>query len=434
MFRGKWLPMAVWTVLVAGSVALLAVGVLSQFKEALAISRTSSTGTTSGEVVVPKSIKGKSRNGDDHETVMGAAEWQQHEVPFLEALPNKPETLPSSFNQIKRWMMAPGNETAAQFLLDFAILGHAKCATSNMMRWLNNHQPEIQGAQGEISLKRHGAALTLMEHFYGQFPHLDPNSIKGFKTSNGIENVQAIKMLGTHFPKTKLIIGIRHPVLRMESFYNYRLREGFDMPPFEDLDSKKHGNQHSVSASSENYHAFLKNLGKTALTSREELTLMPRDVRRDIVQQLKRRREMNQTGPLFPRAPNPVFLYDVSQLEDDNPTRQDRFARDLSNFLGLSWEEHPLWPLPSPEVSHKPVSAEVQAKMVHICDDRWLKQRQRLLEIGGQVSNWILRFLIAENGTSDVYVSNPQHFQEVIQAYSRDPCPPQDGGGKNATR
>jgi hypothetical protein len=57
----------------------------------------------------------------------------QKEVVGIPRLPvvAKPNTFPP-LKEVQNWIQQEGNRTAAQFILDFAILGFAKCGTSTM--------------------------------------------------------------------------------------------------------------------------------------------------------------------------------------------------------------------------------------------------------------------------------------------------------------
>jgi hypothetical protein len=131
--------------------------------------------------------------------------------------------------------------TAAQFLLDFAIIGNGKCGTSSLQLWLSRH-PEIECPEQEIldlSLKE--TTKEFITRLYYEFPDKGitaPNTINkdnddnnnnsssnnhtsverkgGYKSPADIRVPRAIRALATYFPKTVLIIGIRHPVLWFE--------------------------------------------------------------------------------------------------------------------------------------------------------------------------------------------------------------------------
>jgi hypothetical protein len=379
----------------------------------------------------PKSNQGLSNRHTDtyHD---GHAGLQR--VPFLPSV-SKVDPLPE-MSQVRSWMKTPGNETAGQFLLDFAIIGNAKCGTSTIMNWLHHEYPHIQIPRDELyHLKSKEAwdLLGVFYHYFGGPDQLLTHSIKGYKSPSDITNERPIRLLRTYFPQTKLIVGLRHPVHMMESFYNFRIQNGYDMPPLEKLHYRNLANQYGVSWSRAEYHTALMYLGKTNMTREEEFSLFPRPAKKQIQKRFDEQKQqqvanVNEQQPMTPyiRVPNPVFLYDTVQLErKENDIEQSslliaRFGQDMANFLGLSF------PLPPPprhspgkQLKNATLQAERNAKKIRICDERYIEQRQQLLEIGSRAARWILDYFLA---AEDVFVSNPQHFREILKGYGQDPC------------
>ena len=106
-----------------------------------------------------------------------------------------------------------GREVIAdpQYLLDFAIIGFEKSGSSTFMKWLGSH-PQVQCFQEEIYdlyRNRTGTMVwrldTELEHGY-QYK-------RGYKSPVDIYNVIPIQLLDEVFPKTRLILTLRHPVL-----------------------------------------------------------------------------------------------------------------------------------------------------------------------------------------------------------------------------
>ena len=358
-------------------------------------------------------------------------------VPFLPALPRYNRIPPHK--QIQQWMKTSGMETAGQFLLDFAIVGNAKCGTSTIMNWLGLH-PQIQIPQDELYHLKYEEPWDLLGvfyHYFGDVSMLRPDSIKGYKSPNDVGEERPMRLIRTYFPQTKLIVGIRHPIPMMESFYNFRIQNGYDMPPLEDIHYHNAVGQYGVSWSRAEYHTALVNLGKTTLSSDDELALMPPYYKKKI---LKRRQEImknitdndnnsssqQQVIQPFPRMPNPVFLYEMGQLADnDSDARLKQFGQDMANYLGLTLEDLPPIPhhKPGKKLQNVTLQAERDAKKIRICDDRYEPQRKRLLDIGNRTAEWILNYFLSPSSNSDsVFVSNPKHFRELLLGYSKDPC------------
>ena len=98
-----------------------------------------------------------------------------------------------------------------QFLLDFAILGFEKSGTSTLMKWLGSH-PEVQCFQEEIYDLYRNRTGTLVWRLHSQ---TEPgfHYKRGYKSPIDVFNANAIHLLDQYFPKTRLLLALRHPVL-----------------------------------------------------------------------------------------------------------------------------------------------------------------------------------------------------------------------------
>ena len=197
----------------------------------------------------------------------------------------------------------------------------------------------------------------------------------------------------------------------MQSFYNFRIQNGFPMVEFKELGFSNTKGHFGVTFSRLAFQNDLINLGKTNMTSHSELNLLT----------LHKRQAIEKNGRQ-PKSPHKIFLYDTSQLNDKNEERQAHFLKGLGNFLGLTQE---LPPAIHFVPGKKPRSSEEQkardAKKINICDEKHIKRRQKIiLKIGRDAQEWILNYFLA---SPDVMVSNPDHFRKVVESYQFDPCP-----------
>lgn len=119
-----------------------------------------------------------------------------------------------------------------QFLLDFAIVGYAKCGTSTMMEWLGQH-PQVLSRGQELPHLTLGKIGLFAKNCYNL--DTDPTKLRAYKNPTDVQNLRAIRLLREYFPRTRLLIGIRHPIWWFQSFYNYRIQNSGDMPPAIDL-------------------------------------------------------------------------------------------------------------------------------------------------------------------------------------------------------
>jgi hypothetical protein len=286
------------------------------------------------------------------------------------------------------------------FLLDFAILGHGKCATSAHLLWLRRH-PEILMHNREIAALMHGRPAQMVSLLYA-LPNR-PNQKRGYKNPTDIMNPRALERLRTYWPETKFVVGGRHPVKWFESFYNFNKRKtdearqagrpGDPLGPAETIGVPDHAY----------FHAHLSLLGKTNVSDPGELALLG-----------------DKSSPLqLPRLNNKVFLYESTQPYDLHSGRNARYRWDLETFLGLTA------PLPSIRFIGK-VDGETYNYSspnfhydIDICEDKYAVLRRQLLEVGTAAAEWILTYFVPH---PDVTVSSPEHFEELLRSWSIDPC------------
>jgi len=294
-----------------------------------------------------------------------------------------------------------------QFLLDFAIIGHPKTATSFVMRWLARHE-EIRMFQHEV----HSLTFGRLGEFVSQMYELEPGAaeyIRGYKAPRDIQDKKILRWIHELWPRTKLVVGLRHPVLWFESFYNYRVSQGKDIPPANSSlflrQSVRIGHCYDkrkvkyLCTDGSLFQNHLSLLGKTNMSSQDELDLLR--ARPDTVR--KKSRSM----------PNEVFLYDQTQLNDLNGTRATAFRRDLAQFLGMKEslrEEFRASPSESsPNKTHT----------MSICDDQHQALRAELMENARTASLWIRRYFLKND---DVRISSPEYFHQLLETWMDDPC------------
>jgi hypothetical protein len=120
-------------------------------------------------------------------------------------------------------------------------------------------------------------------------------------------------------------------------------------------------------------------------------------------------------------VPNEIFLYDLTQLSDNDETRKEAFRRDVQSFLGLSVE------LPQTIEHYKPpkrhwnatVQAEKDERKIDICDDEYIALRRDLLNTAKLNSQWIRNTFMK---LDSVKLSSPAYLNEVIEGWMSDPC------------
>jgi hypothetical protein len=282
-------------------------------------------------------------------------------------------------------------------LIDFAVIGFPKCGTTFLLTDVLGASPHVymgaQDARGNYDEMHHLAKGKLPE-FMSYFQYQNSSSIKrGFKEPSGLHWEPTLYHLSTFFPKTKLIVSIRHPILWFESLYNYRMRTdyryavNFNITPHNrvgeckrELKSKwrrctstdqpciKY--QAGFGCTDEaNYHVHLSRLGWTPRNSSRELTLL--------------HHRMEQT---FKFSQSRLFLMELNQIDPrKSKTRADALINDLESFLELEQGSLPRFKKISNE-SYK-TSELALKRLISICDDEYHGIRKILLEQAKYVLN-----------------------------------------------
>lgn len=206
-----------------------------------------------------------------------------------------------------------------------------------------------------------------------------PQRRMGIKCPRDLEIDLSLSNYHRFFPTTKFIVGLRHPILWFESFYNFRVTNEFPMPPPEKL------------------------IGKCARANQGLCTY-----RANFSNHLQNIESWRQ-----------VFLYHVDQLRED----QDgpRFRQDLGEFLQV------LRPLSLPMIWIKPGQTdltqekqqEIDALKMDICQERYTNLRQVLMAQGTKSAKWIQDVFLLQ---SNVVVSNHERFAALLNSWHSDPC------------
>ena len=183
---------------------------------------------------------------------------------------------------------------------------------------------------------------------------------------------------------------------------------------------------HNTCTAKGEFGIYLRNLGVTA-TAAASQNEMPDGLDKQIVQFEK---SMHKAAGIkyikVTPLPNPVFLFEISQLHELNETRKRAFRDDVSDFLGL---DAPLLSLDMPH--SKPgrtwedaqLQAEKDAAKIDICEDEYAELRRVLLRQSRTTAVWIRRVLLP---TGRVRVSSPEHFHRLLDDWMVDPCGPHE--------
>jgi hypothetical protein len=289
--------------------------------------------------------------------------------------------------------------------LDFFIAGFPKCGTTSLLYAFKDNTETSVGEYEQCSIGdsnlSDGEAFDSLDAELSQLSQ-DPSVKRGIKCPVGISNAHALERLDLHSPEAKLLIGMRHPVEFFQSYYNYRITEIYDhslpvdtIPPVESLVGSSEWM--GVSTDSARFELYLMQLAKTEMSLAEFEEMAGR--------------------PHLAVKPNKfkVFLYTLSQMQDETVERKTSFREEMRGFLGL---EKPLVEMEQQNKNHF-VGEFAYKETIDICDARHDNLRALLVKQGEETQRWIRDHFILSH---DVVVANKDHFLTMLDTWGHDPC------------
>jgi hypothetical protein len=299
-----------------------------------------------------------------------------------------------------------------QFLVDFVIAGFSKCGTSSLSKWLDGH-PQILIPQEERYDLIENDPRKLVKRMYRLYSKMatPKGYMQGYKQPKDISFPQTIQAWNRYWPKTKLIVTVRHPVHWLQSFWNFfRLDLRKETPGVGDMIGRKVPLgvwEKGVHTGLGEFHLYLSRLGKTnQTTDPDEWALLKDFYLPD---------EMHMAPA--PYVPQKVFFLETSQLADKNENRSAQLRLDMQEFLGLR--------LPFPPVVHvRPMNKNMEAAQkeklrMDICRPQHDALRAELMRIARAASVWIRRYFLE---SEDVVVSSRDFLEQSLSAWMVDPC------------
>lgn len=283
--------------------------------------------------------------------------------------------------------------------------------------WLSEH-PQLQAIDFEVWDLVSKEPGRLVQRLHRLLPK---NLPRGFKCPSDINQAHVIEYYRRYWPKTKLFVGIRHPIHWFKSLYNFRIQNA------EKKDSMLHpnlliggclpGSQMTCTVKS-NYAYSLIRLGKQHWNGTRATT----ELERQIVSPGHGRRVGFDPQTDISYLPNDLFLFDLTQLGDANQTRKDSFRSSVQSFLGLTQE--------LPDVIHftpglkwnETVQAEKDAQKIDICERQYIPLRRELMYLSRHNAEWMRTSFLDLPG---VNVANREHFEEILDSHMNDPCGPE---------
>ena len=287
-------------------------------------------------------------------------------------------------------------------IIDFVIAGFPKCGTTTLEANLGYIAPiPIADVCTPVHQTVHYAYKNWPQTYTKEG---EVKLYRGTKCPAYIHGT-ALKEWSHHLPRTKIIVGVRHPVLWFQSFWNMLLANGavkrdslYDrMEPCKGKRSCDNGCPGQILCTGRaRFHNALAALGKTSLTREERMLLSPNDIDggMDLVNNEIR---------------NPVFVYEQKEL------RKQYVWNELASYLGVT---DPL-KRDKRENSH----GNNRTHVADFCDDEFDEFRANLMPIAYNVSVWLVDYLIPTSRVrEDVTIPKVKKFAEIVESYKVDPC------------
>ena len=294
-------------------------------------------------------------------------------------------------------------------ILDFIIAGFPKCGTTTMMANLGYIAPmPVSDVCTRVSQTTYYSYKNWPKEHQGN--QTEEKLFRGSKCPMFLES-NMVTELDNLLPRTKLIAGIRHPVLWFQSFWNMQRannnRKYLHGDPYKFVTPCPNENgwgcrvscphKQLICASRARFHVALARLGRTDMSQKEIELLSPNDPDGGVnVKNLHIR--------------NPIFLYEYEMLNEEY-----MWSR-LGRFLGVN---KPL------QHDQRRAGGKNRSLAIDFCDDKFDDFRALLMPIAYNVSVWIQDYFIpiAKNkNQNDVIIPEPDTFWKLVDDYKHDPC------------
>jgi len=310
--------------------------------------------------------------------------------------------------------------------------------------------------------KRRERNETVQKRSSGNNDHVESMKkkmiLRGYKCPAVLDMIEHLRKLGNFFPKTKLIVGIRHPVLWFQSFYNMQMenmpRIYFDPSKFDTLHPQKEltyigcPTKHIICVARAEFHIALARMRKTPLRPNSDEMKLLQSVQ---IQKLHEMNKISSAGSTiagktpvtadnsssnksisdnnhdndyyhkedeedYPFIPNSILLYEFSQ-----PTNE-YFYDELSQYLEVTKSQ--LLPNGTASIGFQTSSARTKRfKGFDICNPERDPLRQLLLPISYNIYQWLIQYFVPASQTrKDIVIPKIDDFIDLIRPYKEDPC------------
>ena len=323
-----------------------------------------------------------------------------------------------NFNSLfKTWFEGNSTDTLVKNadekgpILDFAVVGYAR----STMAVVSNLAGIAAMPVGDTCTPPAQNVYYAYKHWavkYGEEKLLKGTSC-GATMASG--NASPLKEWSELLPRTKLIIGIAHPMIWFKSLWDQVSKTAvidkmtLNKDPY-GLTKLCVGNtcRNSCQAAQifcvhrSRFHLGLAKMGKTPLSDSERELLAAGDAD-------------GGNNIVSDEIQNDVFLYDESELTSDYAWEE------LADFLGV--EKIPR------KLDHL-IFAQRKTDIKNVvtldfCEEKYNDLRSMLMSYSYELGEWLEKyFLPVANDVSrpDVRVAHPKEFENIIKSYKSDPC------------
>ena len=292
-------------------------------------------------------------------------------------------------------------------ILDFVIAGFPKTGTTTLMANLGRLAPmDIQDICTPVHQTVYYSYMNWAKK-YGEDKILRGSKCPAYLRI-GASKSNWLVAYSKYLPKTKLIIGIRHPMKWFKSFWDMQLSNNGkvtrDGDPYQLTDSCANGEgcrnscpkRQLFCVQRARFHLAIAQLGKTELSSEEREWLAPNDPDGGV--------HLGNDN-----VKNPIFLYEQRELNEDY------VWEELAAFLEVENITHNQY-----RGSHGGGS-----KKTDFCEDKYDDFRAKMMPIAYEVAMWMQIYFIplARNSSRpDVVIAKPDRMAELVEDYKIDPC------------
>jgi len=279
--------------------------------------------------------------------------------------------------------------------IDFFVAGFPKCGTTSLHEILMSHE-EVTMPQSEQCVidKSRYSVKEAFDFVVSEIDKIDASSleqkqVRGGKCPMFIWNSKRIENVASSFGLERIVVGVRHPILFFQSFYNYRVLEFHE--------GKLHKNRELQSPPSAESLIGQQNQWEDVSTFSAQFE--------------KALKGIIPSGDSSPLSLVKVFIYSAEQLKGG---ASELFRNSLKDFLGLQ--------RPVKAIIHSNKNDALERKMPYvmdICDERYIGLRDLLTKNAIATSRYLLDEFINER---NVEVGDIEQFRAIVETWSNDPC------------